>query len=78
MGKRDVIHKPEVYNIFCIVVNVGGLGEHVTCHVFRISYYTFSVSFFTEPQPQVTPIENLLKYGRVIFEISELTDRQTR
>jgi len=26
--------------------NVGGLGEHVTCHMFPFSYYTFSYIIF--------------------------------
>jgi len=31
----------------------------------------------TEPRPQVTCTENLVKFGRVVFEICEQTDRQT-
>ena len=31
----------------------------------------------TEPLPQVTSTENLMKFGRVVFEICEQTDKQT-
>jgi len=31
----------------------------------------------TEPRPQVTRAENFVKFGRVVFEICERTDRHT-
>jgi len=31
----------------------------------------------TEPRPQVTCIENLVKFERAVFEVSERRDRQT-
>jgi len=31
----------------------------------------------TEPQPQLTRTEIFIKFGRVVFEICEWTDRQT-
>jgi len=31
----------------------------------------------TEPQPRVTCIEDLIKFGRVVFEIYERTNKQT-
>jgi len=31
----------------------------------------------TEPRPQVTCAENFVKFGRVVFEICERTDRET-